>query len=50
MARQIIITLPDDEYHLADSDYIREVAAQLEGGYVSGHVDPEHHWTTERNV
>lgn len=46
-SRRIIITLPEDHHPEQDADYICEVAKQLEGGYLSGHVDAEHHWTME---
>jgi hypothetical protein len=50
MARKVIITLPDDEYIEADSRYVRNVATQIGLGFLSGHLDAEHHWTIEKGV
>ena len=47
MARRIVITIPDDVDVSDESYYVEAVAEQLEQGYLSGHVDVEHHWTIE---
>lgn len=59
MARRLVITLPDaplDEDGVSDDDaedvaeYVDHVALQVREGYVSGHVDSQHHWTFEEGA
>lgn len=47
MARTIVITIPEDGDLMEHGDYVQTVGGQMAEGYLSGHVDPEHHWTTE---
>lgn len=39
---RLVITIPELE-----STYVEEVIRQISEGYTSGHVDSEHHWTTD---
>lgn len=47
MARQIVITIPDDFDATKASVFVEQVAYQLEEGYTSGHVGVDHHWSVE---
>lgn len=47
MAKVITITVPDDTRVADIADYVEVVADQIDNGYASGHVGPDHHWTSE---
>lgn len=50
MARTITITVPDDMDTEDIADYVVFVSQQIRETYLSGHVGPDHHWTSEGRI
>jgi hypothetical protein len=44
MARQIVITIPEDGDVEEHAEFVAHVAEQLDAGFTSGHFSPERRW------
>jgi hypothetical protein len=44
---KIEITVPDHVRAAKVAEYVAQVGVQIAQGYLSGHVDAEHHWASE---